>query len=528
MGRMNTHTAHEALIMIGGGELGRCPTRIHHDRYNPSERIVDPVVERRISDGRAWEDTVIAGVLEGTNPQVVTTSRTSIDVPRPVVIPSGVPTVERETITTEALHAGAPLIVGGRLWAPDLQSVGAPDLLLRLDDGYAPIDVKHHKAIGKAGIPGRATSLDRISIVNGPVCRFRSGRVNDLLQVAHYWKLLDHAGFANPRHRAGIIGAESSLIVVWVDLNAGDPSLLDRHLEALNEAILVASSGRFQPEHPVVPAVWRGECRSCPWADYCRGELEAADHVSLLPAVGAQDTAQLLDSGVVTTTQMASLSSGTTFGEYVVTEEAILQARARASGALLRRHGIDIELPHATHQVDFDVETYLGTLYLAGLLIHEPTGAAFRPIADWTGTPEGERRVLEQLFRFFDALADRGDAVVFHWTGYERTILNEASVRHGLSLRSAPSVDEWFDRYGCDLWSWIKERFVSPNGYSLKVVAPLCGFHWRDGDPGGAQSELWYLDALEGDDQQRLRLLEYNEDDVAAQAAIRRWVRSQS
>ena len=70
-------------------------------------------------------------------------------------------------------------------------------------------------------------------------------------------------------------------------------------------------------------------------------------------------------------------------------------------------------------------------------------------------------------------------------------------------------------------------NFVSPDGYSLKVIAPLCGFHWRDGNPGGAQSELWYLDALDGDEEQRVRLLEYNEDDVAAQAAIRKWVRTQ-
>jgi predicted RecB family nuclease len=67
---------------------------------------------------------------------------------------------------------------------------------------------------------------------------------------------------------------------------------------------------------------------------------------------------------------------------------------------------------------------------------------------------------------------------------------------------------------------------VSPNGYSLKVIAPLCGFNWRDDNPGGAQSELWYTDLLKGDASRRSRLLEYNEDDVAAQLAIRRWVRA--
>ena len=527
MGPMSAPTAHEDLIMIGGGELGRCPTRIHHDRYNPAERRLDPIIQRRIEDGRAWEETVVARLLERTAPRVVSAPTTPIDPAKAVVIPPEVLAPDRESITTRALRAGVPLIVGGRLSAPWLQSVGAPDLLVRLDDGYAPIDVKHHKAIGKTGIPGRTAPIDAINNVDGPACRFRSGRVKDLFQVAHYWKLLDDAGFANPRHLAGIIGAESSLIVVWVDLDAGKPTLLDRHLQALDEAIIVAAAGRLQPDTPLVPAVWRGECRSCPWADFCRSELEALDHVSLLPAVGAHETAHLLNSGITTTTQIADLTPGTAFGEYSLTDEAILQAHARASGALLRRPGVDLSLPDAAHEIDFDVETYLGTLYLAGLLVHEPEGAAFQPISDWTGTPAGERRVLGRLFRFLDSVAERGDAVVYHWTDYERTILKEAAARHGLSLRSAASVDEWFDQFGCDLWAWMKQRFVSPEGYSLKVIAPLCGFEWRDGDPGGAQSELWYVDALDGDDEQRVRLLEYNEDDVAAQAAIRRWVRLQ-
>ena len=58
------------------------------------------------------------------------------------------------------------------------------------------------------------------------------------------------------------------------------------------------------------------------------------------------------------------------------------------------------------------------------------------------------------------------------------------------------------------------------------MIAPLCGFDWRDDDPGGAQSELWYVDLLNGAESRRSRLLEYNEDDVAAQLAIRRWVRA--
>jgi predicted RecB family nuclease len=60
----------------------------------------------------------------------------------------------------------------------------------------------------------------------------------------------------------------------------------------------------------------------------------------------------------------------------------------------------------------------------------------------------------------------------------------------------------------------------------LKAIAPLCGFHWRDDDPGGLQSEIWYEMMLAGDELMRERLLQYNEDDVAAQRAIRTWIRA--
>jgi predicted RecB family nuclease len=526
MGLMGA-TTHSEPVLIGGGELGRCPTRIHHSRFNDADRSTDAVVEHRIAEGRRWEETVVAQILEGYEAwATVSTVGGPFDRTAPVVIDPAIGTVGREEITLLLLRAGVPLIFGARISAPHLHSVGVPDLLVRLDDGYAPVDVKHHKVIGQRGIPSRLAASDHLDDTGGVFQLFRSERTTDLLQVAHYWTLLDDLGYANPRRLVGIIGSEPAVTCLWVDLADGSPRLLDRYQTALKEAIAVVETGRDQPATPLVPAIWRGECRTCPWAKFCRAELESTDHVSLLPAVGASDTRRLIAAGVSTTASVAALVPGTYVGDLEISGEAILQARARDAGTLLRRSGIDTSQPEAAVEIDFDVETYRGVLYLAGLLITDTDGSSFEPIADWTGTPDGERRVLADLFTFFDDIAEAGDAVVYHWTGYERTILTEAAERHGLSLRSAPSVDDWFDRYACDLWAWTKQRFVSPNGYSLKVIAPLCDFNWRDDDPGGAQSELWYVDLLAGNESRRLRLLEYNEDDVAAQLAIRRWVRS--
>ena len=518
--------SHEEPILIGGGELGRCPTRIHHSRFNDADRSTDAIVEHRIAEGHRWEETVVARILEGCDAAVVSTPSDVFDRTAPVVIGPDTGATDREAITVSLLRAGVPLIVGARISVPHLQSVGVPDLLVRLDDGYAPIDVKHHKVIGRSGFPARLAPADHLEDTGGSRRTFRSERVADLLQIAHYWQLLGSLGHANPRRLAGIIGSEPAITCLWVDLADGNPPLLDRYQAALDEAISVVEAGRYHPETPLVPAVWRGECRSCPWAEFCRAELEGVDHISLLPAINANNTEQLLAVGVATTARIAHLTPGTTVGDVEIPDEAILQARARRAGGLIRRAGSDLDLPDAAVEIDFDVETYGGVLYLAGLLITDRGGSAFEPFTDWTGTPDGERQVLADLFTFFDDVADSGNGVVYHWTGYERTILKAAAKRHGLSLRSASSVDEWFDRYACDLWAWTKQRLVSPNGYSLKVIAPLCGFTWRDDDPGGAQSELWYAEVLQGNDGQRRRLLEYNEDDVAAQLAIRRWVRA--
>lgn len=527
MGLMGATTTHREPVLIGGGELGRCPTRIHHSRFNDAERSTNAVVEHRISEGRRWEETVAAQILEGHETwTTVSTVGDPFDRTAPVVIDPAIGTVGCEEITLLLLRAGVPLIFGARISAPHLHSVGVPDLLVRLDDGYAPVDVKHHKVIGRRGVPSRLAASDHLDDTGGALQVFRSERIVDLLQVAHYWTLLDDLGYANPRRLAGIIGSEPAITCLWVDLADGNPRLLDRYQTALEEAIAVVEIGRDQADAPLVPAIWRGECRSCPWARFCRAELEGVDHVSLLPAIGASATRQLIAAGVSTTTRMADLAPGTFVGDVEISDEAILQARARGAGTLLRRSGIDVTLPDAPVEIDFDVETYRGVLYLAGLLITDADGSRYEPLADWTGTPDGERRVLADLFAFFDDIAASNDAVVYHWTGYERTILTEAGERHGLSLQSAASVDDWFDRYACDLWAWTKQRFVSPNGYSLKVIAPLCGFDWRDDDPGGAQSELWYVDLLNGAESRRSRLLEYNEDDVAAQLAIRRWVRA--
>ena len=75
-----------------------------------------------------------------------------------------------------------------------------------------------------------------------------------------------------------------------------------------------------------------------------------------------------------------------------------------------------------------------------------------------------------------------------------------------------------------------REHFIGVAGLSIKQVAPEFGFHWRDDDPGGLQAQAWIDSARGGDsatrEALRIRLLDYNEDDVRATAAVRNGLRT--
>ncbi len=493
---------------LGGADIGVCPTRLHHDRFTTAERIFDEVRARDAQRGIEHENRVLATMAE---------------IHRDVVqIASGTDAEER---TLKAMCAGAAFIVGGRLRSTDGILVGAPDLLVRLDGGYAPVEVKNHKIEGSRGIPAKASPLGAIATTPDDETKFRGNRRRDLLQVAHYRRLLSEVGHASSSPVGGVIGSEEPYSCLWVDVTAGEPSIMKEY-EALRSHALDAI--RFGIEHPEAPREkpwWRAECSRCDWATLCKSQLVARNDVTLLTRVGQNDRAALARNGITRIDEVAALDPA---DERLPESSVVYQARARTAGRLLRRDdgpGV-LVVPSARREIDFDIETYNGQIYLAGFLTTVDGVSTYEPIADWTGTEEGERSLVEAMFARLATLTD-GDTITQHWTEYEQRILKAAGERHGLSIPGFDSIADWFDQNAVDLCDWTRRNFASPNGYGLKVIAPLCGFTWRDEDPGGRQSEIWFERMLTGDLAMRDRILVYNEDDVIAQREIRRWVRAQ-
>ena len=86
------------------------------------------------------------------------------------------------------------------------------------------------------------------------------------------------------------------------------------------------------------------------------------------------------------------------------------------------------------------------------------------------------------------------------------------------------SSEQWVDLYAV-----FRDQLVTGTTMGLKVVAELAGFRWRSEDAGGGQAMVRYAEAI-GDPDVMIRtearrwLLDYNEGDVRATAALREWL----
>jgi predicted RecB family nuclease len=297
-------------------------------------------------------------------------------------------------------------------------------------------------------------------------------------------------------------------------------------------------TGSADDPEPLVQPVFTEECGTCPWHDHCLAI--AGDLASASVTAGRLDVREwrALDRlGITTRDQLCGLDveHWPLLDDYLleVTHQsrpverlhtAVRRARMARDGIRLVRETTGaIDVPRADVEIDFDLEDAEGRVYLWGALVTAPDGAAaYVPHVSWQPLDEQSERELAQEFVSWlreqrDAAAARGQSTLaFHYTSHELSHL-----RRILGADEVADVAPIF----VDLYPVVSEHYFGASGLGLKQVAQHFGFAWRDEEPNGLLSQLWYLEAV-GDDvvraeAARQRLLDYNEDDVRATLVTR-------
>jgi len=541
---------------------------------------LDESLQELFAGGSAFKADVLRRVIDGSS--TVVDCRALRDQPYDVQVAA----------TLAAMADGVPVIVGGLLPLDRAgHRSGRADLWVRGEaaedggPGYHPVMVKLHRMLERQ-TPGPSheafpiSSLDDPSLahalaVPGRALRLAS-REPDLLQLAHYWRLLGAAGRAAAgTPYGGIIGSDqisqlgNGLGLAWVRLDAKQirtfsrtaatgwtkRSALERYDHEHGFRVKVATVAQRQtggPEDPplVVMPIRVRECDRCVWWQTCLPKL-GDDDLSLRIAkspLDVREIAVLRRLGVSTLTDLASVELDDLLPSYIPEvahrpggEERLRIAAHRAklmvSGVELERVDDEpIDVPRADIEIDFDIETSADDhVYLWGFLLKdtrtddEPEYVAFSDFSELTDS--AERRLADEALTWLQELVTTSGASVrvFHYSRYEVLRIQRLADAFGREpyLWARRFADEAF----FDLFEVVRSHFFGTYGLGLKQVAHAgSGFSWRDDNPGGLNSQSWFADAVHAEtDAVRAeltqRVLDYNEDDVRATYALRQWLR---
>jgi predicted RecB family nuclease len=530
-------------VLLDSGVVNRCRRRVHleHDptMADAPQAPPDPTGEQRKADAAAHRRSIADEIARLVGPgwtEVPREARSS----------------DREQLTLDAMAESARFI-----WAPQLPRDeqggrrGHIDLLVATGTGYVPILVVRHK-VSDPGSGAQTTPLSTPwPSARQPDQRRRvRPQPRDVLRLAHAYRMLAAAGRAAAGPAvAGVIGLDGDA-VVWHDLEAptwpGGRNALEEYDARFADRLAIATSAATGGE-PLAQPSRIVECRSCPWWPVCRVQLEQARDVSLV--VRGEEATILRTAGVRTVDDLAVVDPADESLPQtgMPMADAVGLAKAWLADLTVVRRVPTIDVPRAEVEVDVDMESfgdsgaYLWGALLSGVDIGERQG--YHAFATWEPLPtDDEARSFAGFWKWLMTVRLRARARGLSFRAYCYNELAEnrwllSSARRFAGKPGIPTTeqvqafitsDAWFDLFGS-----VRDHFLCSRGKGLKTIAPVAGFTWRDAEASGENSMRWYRDAvgLDGgspNDSQRLRLLEYNEDDVRATHALRGWMSSPS
>ena len=541
---------------LRGDEIAACVHRVALSRgepFNFARPRTAPEHERRRRDAEKLRRAVISDILELHPDSVVADSSVS---------------------TVDAIRAGAPLIVNPRL-PGDGEALRRAHVhaLVRVGRvgvsyAYSPVLIKNNELVEAAST--RRTLVGSLARIGPSEANFRDGvgvrsnpsTLRNGLALSHAIRVLQTMGVADPDAHGAIVDRHRE--VWWFDLGSSSyPRFnLSAYQRYYDERLaVVRAHERWRNGEGPFPTepYWHRDCLECPYNEPCGRELRDRDDVSLTRFTTFDQQLTLREHGVNTRHDLARLDPGLArqrAGPATVTDrpethvarvvshldELIYRARAHERGPLRIVDADRVGCPTADVEVDIDTESYGDSTYLWGALVTvnrplEGVRDGYVAFANWDDHTAGApARIFAAFWRWFDDLRqqcraqDRSVSAYCFWAQAEDGAMNRAVED---PLRDGPTrvdLDEF--RLGSptnwiDLHHLAKTQIQTDGPIGLKVMAGLAGFTWRDANPSGEASMLWYEVAVSSSDEaagSRARILEYNEDDCRATRALRQWL----
>lgn len=229
--------------------------------------------------------------------------------------------------TDSAMVNGMRIIMGGGLPTVSGRS-GKPDILIRVDApsaraawGYVPVDVKSHRGF-KGTTKARQWSVGSVELpfLHDAITVDEIGTplLDDSLQLAHYWRMLEDSGWIPQVDPVGgIFDVDARLVWRRLDLplwkhehpttevteSRSALEILDLEWEFRWDAVARMLDGAVPTTEPIL----HGHCATCEWKNVCYEELEASEHVSLVAGVTKAHVKKFATIGVRTQIELAHL-----------------------------------------------------------------------------------------------------------------------------------------------------------------------------------------------------------------------------
>lgn len=385
--------------------------------------------------------------------------------------------------TLELMKEGTEIIYQGVLKNDEL--VGIPDFLIKArgnslfgDYYYYAVDIK-----------GASISRERY-----------------LFQIASYSYLLgDIQGFT-PLY-GGLLLLDLDLQIKYFY------GLMKQVIFAITESKNILSNQDIMPDLFI-----DSNCTLCQWYSFCMPEANQKKDLSLisgitrkikneLQGIGIKNYGELADCTETDISQIEELN-----GEK--SKNIILQAKCLKEKKMYLK-SLPLLEENNNDEIFIDFESDLifdekGTEltrvnYLIGLLKYSQYKSDYSYLL-----LENEEKLIEDFTKY---LREHMDCAFYHYGHYEQSIFNN-------TWEMIPKVKL------INLEKIIKDSIILPvTTYSLKNIARLLGFKWRNKDASAVQSMCWYSTYLETKDKKYLELsIEYNHDDCLALLFIKRWL----